>query len=158
VLEVGTLGGYSAIWMARALPDDGRVITVERDERHAAFAERYIERAGLSGRVSVRRGRALDVLASLDGEAFDLIFLDADRPPLPTYLDWAIRLLRRGGLLVAHNALCGGRVIGGEAGADDDDVRAVREFNRRVAADGRVSAILIPAYDGLVVAVVDGAR
>ena len=154
VLEVGTLGGYSAIWMARALPPDGRVVTIERDERYVAFAERYIERAGLAENVAVRQGRALDVLPSLDGEEFDVAFLDADRVPLPTYLEWALRLVRPGGMIVAHNALVGGRVAKQESRADDDDLRGVRAFNARIASDGRVTSILLPAYEGLVVAVV----
>jgi predicted O-methyltransferase YrrM len=153
VLEVGTLGGYSAIWMARALPSNAALITIERDERHAAFAERYAQRAGLGAVISVRRGRALDVLPALDGEEFDLVFLDADRAPLPTYMDWAIRLVRPGGLIVAHNALLGGRVAT-MSSTDDEDVRAVRELNTRVASDPRVSSILVPAYDGFLVATV----
>ncbi len=153
VLEVGTLGGYSAIWMGRALPSDGTLITLERDERHAAFAERYVERAGLAAVVQVRRGRALDVLPSLDGEEFDLVFLDADRAPLATYFEWALRLVRPGGMIVAHNALLGGRVANAEARGDDDDVRALRDFNARIADDRRVTSILVPAYDGLLVAV-----
>src|SRR5688500_1861497 len=157
VLEVGTLGGYSAIWMARSLPNGGSLVTIERDEGYAAFAERYVAQAGLSAVVTVRRGRAVDVLPSLDGEEFDLIFLDADRASLPTYLDWALRLIRRGGLIVADNALCGGRVAVADAG-DGDDVRAVREFNQRIAADERLTSILIPAYDGLMVALADGVR
>jgi predicted O-methyltransferase YrrM len=158
VLEVGTLGGYSAIWIARALPEGGRLITIERDERHAAFAARYLDRAGVGSVVTLRRGRALDVLPSLDGEEFDLIFLDADRAPLPTYLDWALRLVRGGGMIVAHHALCGGRVVVSRSPTDDDEVRGAREFNQRIATDSRVSSILIPAYDGLVVAVVDASR
>ena len=154
VLEVGTLGGYSAIWMARALPADGRLVTIERDDRHAVFAERYLERAGLSGVVSIRRGRALDVLPSLDGEEFDFVFLDADRAPLATYFDWAVRLTRPGGLVVVHNVLLGGRVADREGKGDDDDLRAVRAFNARLAADRRVTSILVPAYDGFAVAVV----
>ena len=154
VLEVGTLGGYSAIWMARALPSGATLTTVERDERYAAFAERYVERAGLSAAITVRRGRALDILPSLDGEQFDFVFLDGDRLPLPTYLDWALRLVRAGGLIVAHNALLGGRVVNAGANVDDDELRAVREFNLRVAADRRLTSILIPSYDGLVVAMV----
>jgi predicted O-methyltransferase YrrM len=153
VLEVGTLGGYSAIWMGRALPSDGTLITLERDERHAAFAERYVERAGLAAVVQVRHGRALDVLPSLDGEEFDLVFLDADRAPLATYFEWALRLVRPGGMIVAHNALLGGRVANAEARGDDDDVRALRDFNARIADDRRVTSILVPAYDGLLVAV-----
>jgi predicted O-methyltransferase YrrM len=153
VLEVGTLGGYSAIWMGRALPRDGTLLTLECDERHAAFAERYVGRAGLAAVVQVRRGRALDVLPSLDGEEFDLVFLDADRAPLATYFEWALRLVRPGGMIVAHNALLGGRVANAEARGDDDDVRALRDFNARIADDRRVTSILVPAYDGLLVAV-----
>lgn len=153
VLEVGTLGGYSAIWMARALGVDGRLVTIERDERYAAFAERYIQRAGVSSVVTVRRGRALDVLPSLDGEEFDVVFLDADRAPLPTYLEWALRLVRPGGMIVAHNALVGGRVANPESPDDDDELRGVRAFNARIANDRRVSSILVPAYDGFVMAV-----
>ena len=152
VLEVGTLGGYSAIWMARALPPDGSVVSIEREASYVAFAERYIERAGLA--VAVRQGRALDVLPSLDGEIFDVAFLDADRAPLPTYLEWALRLVRPGGMIVAHNALVGGRVANQESREDDDDLRGVRAFNARIASDPRVTSILMPAYDGLVVAVV----
>ena len=155
VLEVGTLGGYSAIWMARGLPPDGRLVTIERDERYAAFAERYIQRAGLAQVVDVRRGRALDVLPSLDGEEFDLVFLDADRTPLLVYYEWALRLVRPGGMVLAHNALLGGRVASGDARATDDDLRAVREFNALVAADARVRSILMPAYDGFVLAAVN---
>lgn len=152
VLEVGTLGGYAAIWMARALPAGGTVLTIERDARHAAFADRYLQRAGLASVVTVRRGRALDVLPSLDGEEFDLVFLDADRLPLPTYLDWAVRLVRPGGLIVADNTLFGGRVA--NPALADEETRAVREFNARIATDPRFTSILIPAYDGLTVAMV----
>ena len=155
VLEVGTLGGYSAIWMARALPADGRLITIEREERHATLAERYVARAGLAAMIQVRRGRALDVLPSLDGEEFDLVFLDADRSPLATYFEWAVRLVRPGGLIVAHNALLGGRVANAESRGDDEDVRAVRDLNARIAVDPRVTSILVPAYDGFLVAVAD---
>lgn len=155
VLEVGTLAGYSAIWMARALPSDATLITIEREDRHASMAERYIERAGLASVVQIRRGRALDVLPSLDGEEFDLVFLDADRAPLSTYFDWAMRLVRPGGMIVAHNALLGGRVADAESRDDDEDVRAVREFNARIALDQRVASILIPAYDGFIVAVAE---
>jgi predicted O-methyltransferase YrrM len=151
VLEVGTLGGYSAIWMARALPADGSLVSIEREARYAAFARRYVERAGLGGIVSVRCGRALDVLPALDGEEFDVVFLDAERPPLTTYLEWALRLVRPGGLIVAHNALLAGRVAARHA-SDEEDVRAAREFNERVATDPRLTSILVPAYDGFVVA------
>jgi caffeoyl-CoA O-methyltransferase len=152
VLEVGTLGGYSAIYMARALPPDGRLLTIEIEPKHAEFARRYIKRAGQSDRVEVRVGRALEVLPALDGELFDAIFIDADKEPLPTYFEWALRLVRPGGLVIADNALWGGRVFDGET--DDEKTRAVREFNRRMASDQRVLGIIVPTHDGVAVAVV----
>src|SRR5256714_3360583 len=111
VLEVGTLGGYSAIWMARALPEDGELLSLEIEPRHAEFARRYVERAGLSDRVEIRLGRALDVLPSLDGDRFDAVFIDADKEPMRNYFEWALRLLRPGGLLIADNTLWGGKVF-----------------------------------------------
>ena len=152
VLEVGTLGGYSAICMARALPPHGQVLSIEIDRNHARFADRYIERAGLTGRIEVRVGRALDVLPSLDGERFDAIFLDADKEPLPTYFEWAVRLVRPGGLIIGDNALWGGRVY--ESDENDDKTKGVREFNRRMATDPRVLSIIVPTHDGVAVAVV----
>lgn len=152
VLEVGTLGGYSAIWLARALPDEGKLITLEREPAHAAFARRWIERAGVAGRVDVRDGRALDLLPAFDGEQFDAIFLDADKEPLPTYFDWALRLVRPGGLVIADNALWGGKVI--DARVDDEATRGVREFNRRMATDPRIIGIVVPTHDGVAVGVV----
>lgn len=152
VLEVGTLGGYSAICMARALPPGGRVLTIEIEEKHAAFARRYIQRAELSDRIEVRVGRALDVLPALDGERFDAIFLDADKEPLPTYFEWALRLVRPGGLIIADNALWGGRVYDGDE--SDERTKGVREFNRRMSTDPRVLGIIVPTHDGVAVAVV----
>src|SRR4051812_37483267 len=90
VLEAGTLGGYSAICMARALIPGGQLLSIEIDEHHAAFARRYVERAALADRIEIRVGRALDVLPALDGEKFDAMFLDADKEPLPTYFEWAL--------------------------------------------------------------------
>ena len=152
VLEVGTLGGYSAICMARALPPGGHLVTLEINETHAAFARRYIERASLSDRIEVRVGRALDVLPAFDGERFDAIFLDADKEPLPTYFEWALRLVRPGGLIIGDNALWGGRVYEGDD--TDEKTRGVREFNRRMATDPRVLGIIVPTHDGVAVAVV----
>ena len=152
VLEIGTLGGYSAIWMARALPPGGTLLSIELEARHAEFARRYVERAGLADRVEVRVGRALDVLPALDGERFDVVFLDADKEPLPTYLDWALRLVRPGGLIIGDNALWGGRVL--DEQSDDPKTRGVREFNRRMATDPRVTAIVVPTHDGVAVGVV----
>jgi predicted O-methyltransferase YrrM len=153
VLEVGTLGGYSAIWMARGLPEAGRLVTIEVDERHAEFARRYFARAGLEARIDLRIGRALDVLPAFDGERFDAIFLDADKEPLPTYFDWALRLLRPGGLLIADNALWGGRVLDPETA--DEGTKGVREFNQRMASDDRVRGTIVPVGDGLAVGVVN---
>ena len=152
VLEVGTLGGYSAIWMARALPSDGQLLSIEIEPVHAAFAQRYVARAGLADRVEVRVGRALDVLPSLDGRRFDAVFLDADKEPLPTYFDWAMRLVRPGGLVIADNALWGGRVY--DESVSDEKTAAVREFNRRLATDPRVRGIIIPTHDGVAVGLV----
>lgn len=153
VLEVGTLGGYSAIWMARALPADGELLSIELDPEHAAFATRYIARAGLDSRVSIRVGRALEVLPALDGEVFDAVFLDADKEPLPTYLEWALRLVRPGGLIMADNALWGGKVI--DPNVDDEKTRAVREFNRRFATEPRLTGIVVPTHDGVAVGIVN---
>jgi len=152
VLEVGTLGGYSAICMARALPSNGRILSLEIEEKHAQFARRYIERANLTDRIDVQVGRALDILPALDGQRFDAIFLDADKEPLPTYFDWALRLVRPGGLIIGDNALWGGRVY--EASGKDPKTRAVREFNRRMATDPRVLGIIVPTHDGVAVAIV----
>ena len=152
VLEVGTLGGYSAIWIARALGAGGSLLTIEVDPHHAEFARRYLARAGVETKVEIRVGRALDVLASLDGERFDAIFLDADKEPLPTYFEWALRLVRPGGLIIADNALWGGRVI--DDRSNDDATLGVRELNRRMATDPRVASILVPTHDGVVVGVV----
>ena len=152
VLEVGTLGGYSAIWIARALGPTGTLLTIDVHPGHAEFARRYLRRAGVEEKVEVRVGRALDVLASLDGERFDAIFIDADKEPLPTYFEWALRLVRPGGLIIADNALWGGRVI--DAATTDDATLGVRELNRRMATDPRVASILVPTHDGVVVGVV----
>jgi len=152
VLEVGTLGGYSAIWMARVLPDDGELVSIEIEQRHAEFARRYIQRAGLADRVDIRIGRALDVLPSLDGEKFDAVFIDADKEPMPNYFEWALRLLRPGGLLIADNTLWGGRVL--DEAERDEKTTAVREFNRRMATDPRILSILVPTHDGVAIGVV----
>ena len=152
VLEVGTLGGYSAIWIARGLPVDGQLTSIEVEPRHAEFAARYLRRAGVDGKVDIRVGHALDVLASLDGEQFDAIFLDADKEPLPTYFEWGLRLVRRGGLIIADNALWGGRVV--DERVDDESTRGVRELNRRMATDPRVAGILVPTHDGVAIGVV----
>jgi len=154
VLELGTLGGYSAICMARALPADGRIISLEVSPEHAAFARRQLERAGVADRVDVRTGAALDLLPALAGERFDAVFLDADKASLPAYFDWAMRLLRSGGLVIADNTLRGGRVL--DADDHDPDLLGIREFNRKLATDPRVTGLVVPIGDGVGVGVVSG--
>lgn len=151
VLEIGTLGGYSAIWMARAMGKSGHILSLEIEPMHAAFARKYIERAGLADSVEVRVGPALEILPALDGQKFDVVFLDADKEPLPTYLDWALRLLRPGGLVIADNTLRGGKVV--NPSADDAQLRGIREFNRKLAENPKVTGIVIPIGDGVAVGV-----
>ena len=159
VLEIGTLGGYSAIHFARALPKDGTLLSLELDERHADVARQNVDRAGLSNKVEVRVGDARDALAGLveNGEGpFDLIFIDADKGGYPEYLDWSVRLSRPGTLILGDNAIREGSVM------DPDDLssRAVREFNEKLAKDPRLSALILPLIrdriDGLAIARVIG--
>jgi len=160
ILEIGTLGGYSTIWLARALPADGRLITLEADPKHAAVARANIARAGLADIVEVRLGRALDTLPQLAAEGrgpFDLVFIDADKPNTAAYFAWALKLTRRGGLIITDNIVRGGAVI--DEGSADASVQGVRRFNAALAAEPRVSATAIQTvgskgYDGLAIAVV----
>lgn len=141
ILEIGTLGGYSTIWMARALPHDGRLVTLEADPAHAAVARANLARAGLDERVELREGPALDTLPRLaeeDAGPFDLVFVDADKPNNPDYLDWAVRLARPGSLIVLDNVVRGGEVT--HADSDDPRVQGIRRMNERIAADPRLDA------------------
>jgi predicted O-methyltransferase YrrM len=150
VLEIGTLGGYSGTWIARALPADGRLTTIERDPRHAAMARRAFALAGLDSRVELREGAALDILPTLT-PGFDAVFVDADKPPLGRYYDESMRLLRVGGLLLCDNAFIDGRVV--DSADTRPDVEGVREFNRKASTDPRLVATIIPERDGLLVGV-----
>jgi predicted O-methyltransferase YrrM len=150
VLEIGTLGGYSGVWMARALPTGGVLTTIEADPKHAAAARRAFARAGVAHRVELIEGRALDVLPILQ-PGFDAIFVDADKEPLERYYRHAMRLLRRGGLLLCDNAFFNGRVTDPRDTAAD--VEGVRAFNRLAAGDARLASAVIPVRDGLVVGV-----
>ena len=155
VLEIGTLGGYSAIHFGRALPEDGMLISLEIDEHHAEVARENVERADLSEKVEIRVGDARELLAQLDenGEGpFDLVFIDADKGGYPEYLEWAIRLSRPGSLILGDNTVWGGTIIDPQ----DESTRAIHEFNERIARDPRLSAIILPLLrervDGLTIA------
>ena len=152
ILEIGTLGGYSAIHFARAMPDDGSLISLEIDEHHAAVARNNIDRAGLSDVVEIRVGDAHELLATIAEGPFDLIFIDADKESYPEYLDWSLRLSRPGSLILGDNAIREGSVIN----PNDSSARAMREFNERVARDPRLSGIVLPLIreriDGLAIA------
>lgn len=152
ILEIGTLGGYSTIWLARALPAGGRLITLEANPKHAEVARANIARAGLSEVVDLRVGRAIETLPQLTDQApFDLIFIDADKPSNPDYFTWALKLSRKGTLIIADNVVRDGAVI--DADSDDPNVQGIRRFNELVAAEPRVSATAIQTvgskgYDG----------
>jgi caffeoyl-CoA O-methyltransferase len=155
ILEIGTLGGYSAIHFARALPDDGTLISLEIDEHHAKVARSNVERAGLSEIVEIRVGDARELLASLvedDEGPFDVTFIDADKESYPEYLDWSLRLSRPGSLILGDNTIRGGSVLDPQ----DSTARATQEFNEKIAGDPRLSAILLPILreriDGLTIA------
>ena len=156
ILELGTLAGYSTIWLARALPPHGRLISLEADPHFAEVARRNIASAGLAAAVEVRTGPALATLAELTGP-FDLVFLDADKAANPEYFQWALRLSRPGTVVVADNVVRGGAVV--DAATDDRTVQGVRRFFELVAAEPRVSATAIQTvgskgYDGFAIALV----
>lgn len=161
ILEIGALGGYSTIWLARALPEDGRLITLEADQTHAQVAGRNLRGAGLGDVVEVIVGNALDTLPRLSADGrgpFDLIFIDADKTNYPAYLSWALRLSRVGTLIVADNIVRKGAVA--DANSSDPLVQAVRRFNELLAADPRLTATVIQTvggkgYDGFAIAIVN---
>lgn len=160
ILEIGTLGGYSTIWMARALPDGGRIVTLEYDPHHAEVASANLRRAGMSDRVDLRVGRATDSLPKLvgsDAAPFDLIFIDADKESYAEYLDWALKLSRPGTVIVADNVVRDGKVVDPEC--DDPRVQGIRRFAARMAVEPRLSATVlqtvgVKGYDGFALAVV----
>jgi predicted O-methyltransferase YrrM len=164
ILEIGTLGGYSAIWLARALPTDGRLVTLELDPKHAEVARANLERAGLARMTEVRVGRAVDSLRQLvaeGGAPFDLIFIDADKPSYPEYLEWSLKLARRGTLIVADNVVRRGAVV--DASSADPNVQGMRRFYDRLASEKRLSATAIQTvgtkgYDGFALALVTADR
>jgi predicted O-methyltransferase YrrM len=156
ILEVGTLGGYSAIWLARALPADGELITLEYDPKHADVARSNIKNAGLADRVTVLTGSAIDTLPTLGG-LFDFSFIDADKKSNPDYFQWALKLSRQGSVIVVDNVVREGRVI--ETDSNDANIEGIRRLNTIIAAEPRVSATAIQTvgvkgYDGLAIALV----
>jgi len=156
ILEVGTLGGYSAIWLARALPPGGELITLEYNPKHADVARANIANAGLADRVKVVTGAALDTLPTLSGP-FDLSFIDADKQSNPDYFRWALKLSRRGSIIVVDNVVREGRVI--ERDSNDANIDGIRRLNTMIAGEPRVSATAIQTvgvkgYDGLAIALV----
>ena len=150
VLEIGTLGGYSGVWMARALAPGGRLTTLEIDAKHAAVARRSFQEAGVADRAEVREGSAADILPRLT-ERFDAIFVDADKESYPFYYEQSMRLLRVGGLLLCDNAYRDGKVA--DPRNHEQGVDAVRQFNLLAARDKRLSSTIIPVRDGLLVGV-----
>ncbi len=160
ILEIGTLGGYSTIWLARALPPGGRLITLEADPKHAEVARANIARAGLAEVVEVRLGKALETLPPLAAEGvgpFDLVFIDADKENTAAYFEWALKLTRRGSLIITDNVIRNGAVI--DAASTDVNVQGVRRFLAALAAEPRVTATAIQTvgskgWDGLAFAVV----
>ena len=160
ILEIGTLGGYSTIWLARALPADGRLITLEVNPKHAEVARSNIARAGLDKLVEVRLGPALETLRQMVGQnlkPFDFIFIDADKPGYAEYFAWSLKLSRQGALIIADNVIREAKVI--DANSEDANVQGIRRFNEAIKAEPRVSATAIQMvgskkYDGMAIAVV----
>lgn len=162
VLEIGTLAGYSTIWMARALARDGRLLSIEANADHVEVARRNISRAGLDDIVEIRHGPALDVLPRLEADdrgPFDVVFIDADKPPLAEYFGWALRLSRPGTLIIADNVIRGGMVLDQDHG--DASVQGVRRFNAALAENTAVTSTILQTvgrkgHDGIALAVVRG--
>ena len=160
ILEIGTLAGYSTIWLARALPVDGKLITLEFEPKHVAVARDNIAKAGLADKVEVREGSALDTLPLLASEGagpFDLVFIDANKSGYADYLGWALKLTRRGSVIIADNAVQQGRIA--DATCDDTNVQGIQRFIEMLGSEPRVSATIVQTvgsqgYDGLAIGVV----
>ena len=160
ILEVGTLGGYSTIWLARALPADGKLVTLEFEPKHAAVARNNVDNAGLADIVEIRVGRALDSLPKIEaehGDPFDMVFIDADKPNNPVYEEWALKLTRAGGLIIVDNVVREGGLA--DPASDDPAIVASRDLVERLASDPRVDATVMQTvgakgYDGFAIALV----
>lgn len=160
VLEIGTLGGYSTIWLARALPADGIVVTLESDPGHARVAQSNLQAAGLNDAVDLRIGPALETLPKLaDEPAFDLIFIDADKPNNPAYLEWALKLSRPGTVIIGDNVVRGGKIK--DATDQDPSIQGMRQFYDRMSGEPRLTATAVQTvgskgWDGFSIAIVNG--
>ncbi len=163
ILEIGALGGYSTIWLARGLRAGGRLVTLELDPNHAAIAQLNVSRAGLQGVVEVRIGNALEILPQLSAEGrgpFDLVFIDADKQNIPTYFEWALKLSHLGTLIIVDNVVRSGAVIDGDS--SDPSVQGVRSFVELLGAETRASGtaiqtVGIKGYDGFAIVLVGSA-
>ncbi|MFD2706191.1 O-methyltransferase [Salibacterium lacus] len=157
ILEIGTLGGYSTLWMAGALPADGRLVTLEADAHHAATARSHFQRAGLDHLIELREGPALDTLPDLENDTFDFIFIDADKENTPSYFEWALRLSQKGTVIVCDNVVRRGAVA--DAKRESAGNTGIRRFFELAAEDPRVSATAFQTvgekgHDGMAVMVV----
>lgn len=157
ILEIGTLGGYSGMWLARALPDGGKLITLELMEKHANVARKNFQRAGLDAKIEIRLGTAMEslekMMAGREGP-FDLIFIDADKANYPAYLDRAIKLARSGSVIIGDNVIRNGKILQDAGG--DVDLAAIQIFNRQMAQNSKLETLLLPCFkeniDGFAIA------
>ena len=152
VLELGTLGGYSTLWMARGLPEDGKLITLEYEKKHADVALNNFKRAGLENKIEIVLGPALESLDKLKGQKFDFAFIDADKVNYPVYFEKILALMNKGGIITADNTLRKGEVI--NPNIEDEGTKAIQVFNKKVASDPRVESLLVPISDGVTVCLV----
>jgi len=160
ILEIGTLGGYSTIWMARALPEGGRIITLEADPKHAEVAQKNFARAGVENKVELRLGKALDTLPKVaaDGrDPFDMFFIDANKSNMPEYFEWSLKLARKGSVIIADNVVREGAVL--DARSKDADIQGIRRFLEMVGKEKRVSGTALQtvstkSYDGFALVLV----
>ena len=151
-VEIGTLGGYSGIWIARGLHPGGKLYTLEKESRHAEVARAHFAAAGLSDVIEVLVGDAHSLLLELSDQGpFDFVFIDAEKPGLPAYFDWAVENIRLGGIITSHNAFRKGTVAG--LGQDDDNSELMRQFNQQVASEARLISTIYPAGDGTLISV-----
>lgn len=153
IVEIGTLAGYSGLWLARALPSDGKLYTIDASAKHVAIARAHFSRSGVADQVEVMQGQAMDMLHKLEPQApFDFMFIDANKDQYPEYLAWAIENLREGGIVTAHNTVRDGRILAPE----ESDDEAVIAFNQTLATHPQLTSLLLAVGDGMAVAIKKG--